>query len=83
MIKKIKLMRFKKYKDEEFNLHPSGLSLLVGGNNSGKSTLIHALAIWEFCKMVLHHEKGRSAFNQEEVGGGEGFGMSAEENFFL
>ena len=79
MIKKVKLMRFKKFKDQEFNLNPNGVTLLVGGNNSGKSTLIHALAIWEFCKMVLQHEKGRRAFNQDSIGSGEGFGMSAEE----
>ena len=41
MIKKVKLMRFKKFKDQEFNLNPNGVTLLVGGNNSGKSTLIH------------------------------------------
>lgn len=60
-------------------LNPSGLTLLVGGNNAGKSTLIHALAVWEFCKMILIHEKGRNVFNQDQIGTGEGFGMSAEE----
>lgn len=79
MIKGIKLTRFKKYKMETFDLNPQGLTLLVGGNNSGKSTLIHALAVWEFCKMILLHEKGRTVFNQDSLGQGEGFGMSAEE----
>lgn len=79
MIKKIRLTRFKKYKNSSFELHPDGLTLLVGGNNSGKSTLIHALAVWEFCKMILEHEKGRSTFNRSELGNGEGFGMSAED----
>lgn len=79
MIKLIHLTRFKKYKDQTFSLNPSGLSLLVGGNNAGKSTLIHALAVWEFCKMILLHEKGRTVFNQDQIGAGEGFGMSAEE----
>jgi ABC-type cobalamin/Fe3+-siderophores transport system ATPase subunit len=79
MIKSVKLTRFKKYKDQSFTLNPKGVSLLVGGNNSGKSTLIHALAVWEFCKMILLHEKGRNTFNQNEVGTGEGYGMSAEE----
>lgn len=79
MIKRIELMRFKKFKSQSFNLNPNGVSLLVGGNNAGKSTLIHALAVWEFCKMILLHEKGRSVFNESELGTGEGFGMSAEE----
>ena len=79
MIKKVELIRFKKYKKQYFDLKPFGVTLLVGGNNSGKSTLIHALSVWEFCKMILLHEKGRNSFNANEVGKGEGFGMSAEE----
>ena len=79
MIKQVKLTRFKKYKSQDFMLKSDGVTLLVGGNNAGKSTLIHALSVWEFCKMILLHEKGRKAFNQGEWGNGEGFGMSAEE----
>ena len=79
MIKRIELTRFKKFKEQAFDIKPNGLSLLVGGNNAGKSTLIHALAVWEFCKMILLHEKGRGVFCEAEVGNGEGFGMSAEE----
>lgn len=79
MIKQIEITRFKKYKQQTFELNPIGVSLLVGGNNAGKSTLIHALAVWEFCKMILLHEKGRNVFNESELGKGEGFGMSAEE----
>lgn len=79
MIKCVQLTRFKKYKSQKFILNSKGISLLVGGNNAGKSTLIHALAVWEFCKMVLLHEKGRAVFDENELGKGEGFGMSAEE----
>ena len=79
MIKKVELIRFKKYKEQSFSLNPIGVSLIVGGNNSGKSTLIHALSVWEFCKIILLHEKGRESFNSDAVGSGEGFGMSAEE----
>ena len=79
MIKRIELKRFKKYKEQSFNLNKDGVTLLVGGNNAGKSTLIHAIAVWEFCKMILMHEKGRIAFNEDQVGVGDGLGMSAEE----
>lgn len=79
MIKQVELTRFKKYKSQKFSLKSNGVTLLVGGNNAGKSTLIHALSVWEFCKMILLHEKGREAFNQGEWSNSEGFGMSAEE----
>lgn len=79
MIKRIRLTRFKKYKNQEFCIHSEGISLLVGGNNSGKSTLIHALSVWEFCKMILIHEKGRKILNENELEGAEGLGMSAED----
>ena len=79
MIKQVELTRFKKYKSQKFLLKSNGVTLLVGGNNAGKSTLIHALSVWEFCKMILLHEKGRESFNEGKWGNGEGFGMSAEE----
>lgn len=79
MIKKVQVKNFKKYRDQAFNIHTNGVSLFVGGNNSGKSTVIHALAIWEFCKMILAHEQGNGVFLERNMGKGEGFGMSAEE----
>lgn len=79
MIKTVELVRFKKYDTKTFDLKSEGVTLLVGGNNAGKSTLIHALAVWEFCKVILLHEKGRNVFNASALGTGEGFGMSAEE----
>ena len=79
MIKQVELTRFKKYKSQKFSFKSKGITLLVGGNNAGKSTLIHALSVWEFCKMILLHEKGREAFNQGMWGNSEGFGMNAEE----
>lgn len=57
MIKRIKLHRFKQFKDSDISLL-NGLNLLAGGNNSGKSSILHALAIWEFCKTILELEKG-------------------------
>lgn len=55
-IKKVELKRFKQFKDSKIELKES-LSLIVGGNNSGKSSLLQALATWQFCKSILEIEK--------------------------
>ncbi|HDV2353354.1 TPA: AAA family ATPase, partial [Escherichia coli] len=47
-IKKVELKKFKKYKNSTIQLNDE-LSLLVGGNNSGKSSLLQAMATWQFC----------------------------------
>ncbi len=47
MISKVVLKNFKKIEKEEFVL--TDFDLLVGSNNSGKSTLLQALAIWQYC----------------------------------
>jgi len=60
-IKKITLHRFKQFKSANIDLQ-SGLSLVVGGNNSGKSSILQALATWQFCKTLLEIEKGREGW---------------------
>ena len=57
-ITKVELHRFKRYKDDSIELN-AGLSLVVGANNSGKSTILQALAAWQFCKTLVEIEKGR------------------------
>ncbi len=47
MIHKARLKNFKRIEDETFAL--TDFDLLVGPNNSGKSTLLQALAIWQYC----------------------------------
>ncbi|MFZ1750428.1 MAG: AAA family ATPase, partial [Saprospiraceae bacterium] len=47
MINRVILKNFKKIEHEEFIL--TDFDLLVGANNSGKSTLLQALAIWQYC----------------------------------
>ena len=65
-----------KYKDTTFELHPN-MILLVGGNNSGKTTLLHALATWEYCKTVLIYEKSPKAL----LNGfrGDGYGITIDD----
>ena len=47
MITKLTLRNFKSIREQTYEL--SGFDLLVGPNNSGKSTVLQALAIWQFC----------------------------------
>ena len=61
-IKKVSLHRFKQFKDAEIHLK-EGLTLVVGGNNSGKSTVPQALATWQFCKTILEIEKNQEGMD--------------------
>lgn len=71
-IKEVVLHRFKQFNDTEIPIE-AGLSLVVGGNNSGKSTVLQALATWQFCKTLLEIEKGRKAW--VSVANIQGIGM--------
>jgi AAA15 family ATPase/GTPase len=42
MIERVTFHRFKQFADRTLELHP-GVSLLGGGNNAGKSTILHGL----------------------------------------
>ena len=77
MIESVKLTRFKRFTDSSFALHPVGISFLAGGNNSGKSTLLQSIAVWEFCRLVLENERGRESLNAGY--GGQGLGLSDDE----
>jgi hypothetical protein len=72
----ITLHRFKQFRNGTITLK-SGLSLLVGGNNAGKSSVLHALAVWEFCKTILEFSKGRRAW--VAGAGGQGIGIGSTE----
>lgn len=77
MITEVRLRKFKRFKNETVRLLPSGITLLAGGNNSGKSTLLHGLAVWEFCRTAIEMEKGSAAFY---VGAKhQGLGMGNDE----
>lgn len=73
MITKVSFHRFKQFADQSFDLHP-GISLLGGGNNSGKSSILHGLAVWEFCRTAIEMERGVEAFLPGKAGQGRGLG---------
>lgn len=47
MIHKVIIRNFKRFKEESFEFNP--FDLVVGANNSGKSTVLQAMAIWQYC----------------------------------
>jgi len=46
MIQQVQLVNFKRFKDETFDLEDS--IILAGPNNTGKTTLLQAVAVWNF-----------------------------------
>jgi predicted ATPase len=73
VISRVSFHRFKQFSDVSFDLHP-GVSLLGGGNNAGKSTVLHGLAIWEFCRTAVEMERGSGTFLEGHAGQGLGLG---------
>lgn len=53
MIKKVEIKKIKRLNDVSVELHPFELTLVVGGNNSRKSTLLHAIAVWQYSWSVI------------------------------
>jgi AAA domain len=77
MIEQLTFHRFKSFRDVGFTLNPEGVTLLAGANNSGKSSLLHGLAVWEFCRTVIEQERGADALLASS--NRKGVGMSDEE----
>ncbi len=55
MIHKLTLHNFKSIGEQSYEF--TDFDLLVGRNNSGKSTVLQALAIWQFCVDEFHRAK--------------------------
>lgn len=77
MLKEVRLQNFKRYRDQRFTFRSDGITLLGGGNNSGKSTVLQGLAVWEFCRALLEATKGRRALRAGVRS--DPVGVSAEE----
>jgi len=76
VIAEIRFHRFKQFGDQKFDLH-QGVSLLAGGNNAGKSTILHGAAVWEFCRTAIEMERGAKSFLGGH--GGQGLGLGDDE----
>ena len=55
MITKLTLRNFKSVGEQAYDF--TRFDLLVGRNNSGKSTVLQAMAIWQFCVDEFHRSK--------------------------
>lgn len=75
MIKKVQLIKFKKFGSSIIELNPNEITIVVGGNNSGKSSLLQALAIWNYAKSVIIFYKKRVALNKASRKDGVGIGF--------
>jgi hypothetical protein len=77
MIKRVVFENFKQFSSFDKPLNSNGITIVAGGNNSGKSSLLHGLAVWEFAKLFIELEKGRKALNANY--NGDGIGISFDD----
>lgn len=59
MIHKLTLRNFKSISEQSYEF--TDFDLLVGRNNSGKSTVLQALGIWQFCVDGFAREQGKAS----------------------
>ena len=57
----IELKNFKKFEGINIDLNEKELTLISGVNNSGKTSLLHALAVWEYAKILLINYRGKGS----------------------
>ncbi|MGB3780351.1 MAG: AAA family ATPase [Tunicatimonas sp.] len=58
MIHKVSITNFKRFEQQDFEL--KGNVVLAGPNNSGKSTLLQAIAVWNLALREWHQERSGS-----------------------
>lgn len=74
----VELKNFKKFKRINVGLREEGLTLISGVNNSGKTSLLHALAVWEYAKILIVNYKGREALFEGYDVDKKGLGVAPE-----
>ncbi len=65
MITRLRIRNFKSILDQTYDF--TDFDLLVGRNNSGKSTILQALAIWQFCINEFHRAKRAGSTGKQVV----------------
>lgn len=70
-ITRVDFHRFKRFDDTKTPLRP-GVALLAGSNDSGTSSILQGLAVWESCRTVLEIERGRFALSADAKNQGDG-----------
>lgn len=74
----IELKNFKKFEEIHVDLNENGLTLISGVNNSGKTSLLHALAVWEYAKILIINYRGADALLEGYDVEKKGLGIAAE-----
>jgi len=65
MITKLRLLNFKNIQEQTYEF--TKFDLLVGRNNCGKSTILQALGIWQFCIDEFHRAKRKGKRGMQVV----------------
>ncbi|MFM5298889.1 ATP-dependent endonuclease [Aeromonas veronii] len=74
----IELSNFKKFNEINVDLNEKGLTLISGVNNSGKTSLLHALAVWEYAKILLINYRGNESLLEDYDVDKKGLGIAPE-----
>ena len=74
----IELENFKRFSKINIDVNENGLSLISGVNNSGKTSLLHALAVWEYTKILLVNYRGKESLLEDYDTNKNGLGVAPE-----
>lgn len=74
---RIETVAFKQFPKLELELRPR-VNLMAGPNNAGKSTALHAMAVWEFCRFAILMERGPAGLEPRSLAK-QGLGIGDDE----
>lgn len=74
----IDLKNFKRFSEIVVDVKEEGLTLISGVNNSGKTSMLHALAVWEYAKILLINFRGIESLAEEYDESKKGLGIAPE-----
>lgn len=74
----IELNKFKKFDEINIDVNEVGLTLISGVNNSGKTSILHALAVWEYAKILLVNYRGNESLLEDYNVEKKGLGVAPE-----